>query len=539
MDIALSGRGPRRRNLLDVDGGAPSFTGTASPRSAPGVEVSTPEPYTVPGFAPGAPTPGNFPNLPQPPQPTPQAPQTQAFQGLNQDAIMNYLRNLGSPSSASLRAAFPGMLEQGLIPQGSYLEEGATADDIFMPGFGWLDVLQGADTGSPGGWQYLFDGFGGGAGNYFSDPLLQGHLGFSQQVIDRLMQPQGMNPVLADAIAKLNQVFAQGVPRVPDFQNPGLSQFQQIADRRLSQLGQPLFGMSGAGTTAGATPSAAPPMPPLPSMPKPGEDWMPSADGSGWVPMGHPDAWEAPPAAPSAGGGDPTAAPSTAPVAMSEDAMRNSALLRTAFLEPLEAQRSARLEAEKLRLAGRGLTPESGLYIDQMADINRGFDQDRTTGYRDLMLQEIQANESREQEAVGIGQLLAGLHGQDVSGRRSAALQAATSGQGMSLSAAGQLAGIGQSMQGLDESRLLQALGISGNMAMMPFQAMNAGLGALNQLQGGFPQDDTGTLIQLLMTLANQGEGVNANAQGQDQAFWNSIINAIPGIVGAFQPQTA
>lgn len=429
MEIDLFSRGPRRRTAA-----APTFGGVASPSTdyGAGVEVSTPEPrpLSVPGFMPGAPAPGSYP-VGQQQTPAPQATAPKGFTGLNQSAIMNYLQGLGGPSTANLRAAFPGMLEQGLIPQGSYLENKATADEIYMPGFGWLDTMVGADTGNPSSWQFSLGG-GGGMGNYFSDPLLQGHLNFSQEVIDRLMQPQETNPVLQQAIDRLSRL---------SYAEDGLQYLLPIAQKRLAQLDQPAF---------------------------------------------------------NAG---------------------QREMIQTNFADPLERQRTARMEAEKLRLASRGITPESGVFIDQMSDVNRGFDMARAEGGRKLALEEIAANEARQQEAVQIGDLMAGHAGKSLP---------------IQMSAAGQLAGIGQNMQGLDESRLLQALGISGNMSMLPFQAMNYGLGAMDQLQGSIPQDESGRILQLLMSLANQGEGVRSQAQGEESGFWGSLTNALPGILGAF-----
>src|SRR5688500_9199665 len=199
---------PRRSGLtmaqIDLlDGGEPDFptyrpprvsganTGT-SPYSAPSYQA----PYQQPsGFAPGEPN-------PQTPQ-TPQMPQGGGT--FNPAAIQQYLRTL-PVSSASLQSAFPYLQSQGWLPAGSYLDNSPTPDEIFVPGQGWIDVLVGADGGNPSGWSWQTGG--GGLGGYFSDPAMQQYMNFAQQAMQQLMGPQSMNPVLQDAIAKLQQVFS-------------------------------------------------------------------------------------------------------------------------------------------------------------------------------------------------------------------------------------------------------------------------------------------------------------------------------------------
>ena len=191
-------------------------------------------------FPRGTATPPRPEPVPTGPAPTP-APTPVPFSSFNPSAILQFLRGLGSPSTAALQANFQKLLEQGLIPSGSYLENKATADEIFIPGYGWWDTLVGADTGSPSAWQFAqsgdgggFGGFGGG-GSFFDDPLLQGYTDVSLQAIQRLLQPQAMNPVLQDAITRLQALG--------DRRNPGYEQLQTIANRRLGQLREPLFGL--------------------------------------------------------------------------------------------------------------------------------------------------------------------------------------------------------------------------------------------------------------------------------------------------------
>jgi len=195
------------------------------------------------------------------------------------------------------------------------------------------------------------------------------------------------------------------------------------------------------------------------------------------------------------------------------------ALIQTNFSEPLEAQRKARQTQALERNAARGLGLSSGLIEGDVRDIDRSFDEILGEGQRQLAVGEIGANEARQQEAVNIGQMLASLSGKNLP---------------LQLSAASQMGNIGQSLQNEPTQRLLQALGISGQMAQMPFQALAANqsaLGSLNATQ--VPQaDNTAGLITALLALANGGTAAGNQAAGQDQAFWGSLLSSLPGLLG-------
>jgi hypothetical protein len=277
--------------------------------------------------------------------------------------------------------------------------------------------------------------------NYWNDPMLQQYTDFATGAMNRLTTQNGPNPILADAINKLQGIFQSG--------NSGYEQFQGIANRRLEQLKSPLFSTGG-----------------------------------------------------------PTDTP---------DAMRNSALLNTKFVEPLMQQRDAAQKRALDRASARGLGLTSGLTEEMARGVDSQFDQSLSQGYRDLMLHEVSANEGREQEAVGIGQLLASL--------------AANPAQ---MSSAGQLAGIGQGLQGDDLRNLLSAVGVSQGMAQLPLQNMMAAGSMMNTLNNQpIPQaDPTTNLIQLLMGMANSGEGAMNNAMNQQGGFWQQLFGALPGLMG-------
>jgi hypothetical protein len=206
------------------------------------------------------------------------------------------------------------------------------------------------------------------------------------------------------------------------------------------------------------------------------------------------------------------------------DAMQNSALLRSKFLEPLVQQRDASQRRALERASSRGLGLTSGLTEELARGVDNQFDQSMTQGYRDLMLQEVQANEGREQEAVSIGQLLASLAGNPAQ-----------------MGAASGLAGIGNNLQGEDTRNLLSSVGISQNLAQLPLQQMMATGSMMGQLNSQpLPQaDSTMGLIQMLLQMTGQGEGAMNNAMNQEGSFWSQLFGALPGMFPQNQPPQA
>lgn len=377
--------------------------------------------------------------------PTVHAPQT-GFTSLNQNAILDYLKKYPVGTN-SLRQAFPELLSQGLIPQGSYLEDKPTADEIYMPGYGWGDFMTGADSGHPqGDWHLNFGG-----GGYFSDPLLQGYLDFGQGAMDRLMQPQTINPVLQQAIDALMKMSNQGAPHMD---MSYLQPLQAAVTKRQGQIDQP-----------------------------------------GYSPQ-------------------------------------QQDILRTQISDPLEAQRSAAKEQVLQRMAARGIQPGSGIMEQALMDVDKSFSQMRTTGERDLATKEMAQDEARKQEAVQMNQILSQL---GLSGA-SADLQGQVSGRGQNLGAAGQLAGIGGQLQDEPIRNLMSALGISQSMAQMPFQANQNAIASMNAINGQpVPQADSNAqLIQLLLGLSGQGEGVYNDAQQNGNSFWNVLGTAMPDLLKTF-----
>jgi hypothetical protein len=420
-----------------IDAGSEGGGGYEPPPAAP-------EPFHVPGMQSGNTgisgygRPGGF-EMPQIASPTTN------FQGLNQGAILDYLKKL-PVGTASLRQAFPELLSQGLIPQGSYLEDKATADEIYMPGYGWADFMSGADTGNPTDWHFNLGG-----GSYFSDPLLQGYLDFGQGAIDRLMQPQTINPVLQQAIEALTRMTNQGAPQMDmSFLQP----LQAAVQKRQAQIDQP-----------------------------------------GWSPA-------------------------------------QMDILRTQVTDPLAAQRDAARQQVMQRLAARGIQPGSGIMEQALLDVDKQFSEMNTTGQRDLASKQMAQDEARQQEAVQMNEVLSQL---GLSGA-SANLQGQVAGRGQNLQAAGQLSGIGSQLQDEPIRNLMAAMGIQGNMAQLPFQANQNAIASMSAVNGQpVPQaNDLGSLVQLLLGLSNQGEGVYNDAQQNGNSFWNILGGAMPDLLKTF-----
>jgi hypothetical protein len=408
---------------LPTVGGAPSGVGGYN---AP--PLRPPTPGTFNGFAPGEVVRNTPPTTPNTPPNTSQQPFPQQPNGggvFNPSAIQQHL--FSQPVSIqSLQQSFPYFMQQGWLPQGSYLENSQTPDEIFVPGMGWIDTLVGADSGNPTSWSWQTGG--GGMGNYFSDPVLQQFLNMGEGAISQLLQPQAINPTLQAAIDSLMRSISA---------DAGFGEFAAIARPRLEQLQNPAY------------------------------------------------------------------------------TDRERDIIRTNFSDPLERQRTARMQQETLRMAGRGITPESGIFTEAMLGLNRDFDIARTIGDRELAVREIGLEDERGREAISIGQIMASLLGQDRAG---------------DISAAGSLAGIGGSLQDAPIRNLLSAVGISQNMAQMPFQSMSAAQGALNSMNPTMPQSDMGGIISLLMTLAGQGENANAVANGQNAQTWASVMELLDSL---------
>lgn len=286
---------------------------------------------------------------------------------------------------------------------------------------------------------------------YVSDPLVSGYVNFGQHAISRLMQPQAMNPILAQAIQALTSMSNS---RGPSVDTSFLREFGDTVRKRQGELNQP--GLS----------------------------------------------------------------------ASQQD------ILRTNVTDPLEAQRDAARQQVVEHFAAKGFTPDSGIVQQALLDSDRKFSQLRTENERTLAIKQMDQDESRKNQAVDIGQILAQL-GLSTEGLN---VQAQTAGRGQALSAAGSLAGIGSDLQQEPIQRLLQAFGISSQLGQLPFQIQGNQIAALNAMNNTpIPQADSNAqIIQLLLSLADRGEGVYQNAQANNGSFWNVLGQSLPSLLDSF-----
>lgn len=208
------------------------------------------------------------------------------------------------------------------------------------------------------------------------------------------------------------------------------------------------------------------------------------------------------------------------------------ALLRTNVSDPIEQARDAARQQVMEHMSARGIAPGSGIMEQALIDSDRSFQQQRTTGERDLATNLMAQDEARKGQADTLESQLAqlGLSGAGLD------LQAQTAGRGQNLQAASGLASIGSGLQGQDLDRLLQAFGVSGQMAQLPFQANANAIASMNAINGQHvPEADSTTqLIQLLLALSGQGEGVYNTALGNQGDFWSQFGASLPGLLDSF-----
>lgn len=200
----------------------------------------------------------------------------------------------------------------------------------------------------------------------------------------------------------------------------------------------------------------------------------------------------------------------------SPEAMKNSALLNTKLVEPMVQARDAAQKRMLDRAAARGWGQTSGLTEIGARGVDEEFNRNLANAYREAMLYETQANEGREQEAVSIGQMLAQLAANPAM-----------------ISAASNLGNIGANQSAQASRDLQAAMGLSQNLAMLPMAQTQSVTGLLNSLNNQpFPQMDPNQgLIQMLLTMTNQGEAAKRLASQDEGNFWRQLFQAVPGLI--------
>lgn len=199
--------------------------------------------------------------------------------------------------------------------------------------------------------------------------------------------------------------------------------------------------------------------------------------------------------------------------------------IRTQYNDPMTAQRDAARQNTIQRFAAKGIPPESGIVQQALLDLDRTYAQESSKGDSQLALHAADQDEARRQERVQVGAEAAGLAGRN---------------QGTKISAAGQLANIGEGQQSLDMQRqqidtgkLMQAVGLSQNLAQLPVQLQAQALASLNAMQGPTPQLNDPS-IGALMQLMGMGENASAQHGAQTSQMWSSILGMVPSLLGAF-----
>ena len=199
--------------------------------------------------------------------------------------------------------------------------------------------------------------------------------------------------------------------------------------------------------------------------------------------------------------------------------------IRTQSTDPLTAQRDAMRENVIQRFASQGIPPTSGIVQQAILDLDRTYAQETTRTDTQLAMHASDQDEARRQERVSVGAQAAGLAGRNLPVRASAA---------------GALAGIGEGQQRLglevdqiDTAKLLQAVGISGDLGRLPVQLQAQALASLNALQGNTPQFNDPSIAALLQLMGLGEADANADADRTSQ-MWSSIIGLIPGLLQGF-----
>jgi hypothetical protein len=170
-------------------------------------------------------------------------------------------------------------------------------------------------------------------------------------------------------------------------------------------------------------------------------------------------------------------------------------VLRSQLLDPLERDRQATQKRALDNVGSRGFDPSSGIAQDLFRQVDRGYDEQRTTAQRDIAYKQINEQRSREQEAQELLKYAAGVP------------DAAARGDLSFLSYLDSL--VNQPGQ--------QGLATSAMLADLPVQRAQLGMQALGL--GGQPQSGVNGALSLLQNAQSQ----RLMQQQQQSDFWKSI----------------
>lgn len=195
-------------------------------------------------------------------------------------------------------------------------------------------------------------------------------------------------------------------------------------------------------------------------------------------------------------------------------------VLRTQLLDPLERDRTAAQKRAYERVASKGYELDSGVAQQLFQDVDRQFDQQRTSAQGALAQRQIEEQRSREQEAQQLLQYLAGLPDAQARGD----LEYVTYVQNLlnqprqASMATGMAGGTGVAqLMDLPTQPGMQSLSMAELLASLPTQRMNDALNALGV--GPSPAGVSNSVIQLLQQQQQQ----RALQQAQAAQYWGQI----------------
>lgn len=165
-------------------------------------------------------------------------------------------------------------------------------------------------------------------------------------------------------------------------------------------------------------------------------------------------------------------------------------LIQTQALDPLERSKQQAIQDVRQRMAGKGV--EGGLVERAVQDVERQFQQQRTTSQSNFATQQINMEQQRAQQAAQV---------------------AAATSQAQ------------QAMATNDENRMLQALTL---MFSIPQYADQR----LSLAQGTLQQNNPSSLLALMNQINSQNAGNNQNQNAQNNQNMSQLMQLLAGLFG-------
>lgn len=166
------------------------------------------------------------------------------------------------------------------------------------------------------------------------------------------------------------------------------------------------------------------------------------------------------------------------------DAQRN--VIQTQFSDPLERQRTAEKQRVVQQMANRGMGPGDGPTIQALQDVDRHFDQMRTTGQRDFATSEINQGRENQKQALDIASQAASL--------RNGVFQQQESRDDRAV-------GYGRQVPDIAQQRLATAISLLNGNRIDPTSVMNS-MNSYNQQDRLQSQNDSQNAQDIMAALA-------------------------------------